>query len=49
LGELAHAWRCGAKFPELVHAFRGSVAVQIAPKMKLNRRLPGDSPFSHNS
>ena len=41
LREFPHTRSRGAKFPEFVHAFRSAIAMQIAPEMKLNCRLPG--------
>src|SRR5205814_1061962 len=49
LGELAHSRFGRTKIPEVFHAFRRAIPMQIAPEMKLNRRLPGGAPFARTT
>src|SRR2546421_4551160 len=49
LGELAHSRFGRTKIPEVFHAFRRAITMEITPEMKLNCRLPGGAPLSHNN
>ena len=47
LGEFAHGRFHGAKFEEIVDAFRLISTLEVAPKMILDGRFAGSAPFAH--
>src|SRR5437868_15023954 len=49
LGEFAHVRFHGTKLPEIVHLLWSLAVLKVAPKIVLNCRLAGASPFSHTS